>query len=159
MKVLSVDQATYTAGLSILTGLEAKDLLWYKEFKMNKNLDLLSRVELLVNLVLKTVKEEGINHVVIEDIQYQNNVKTFKTLAWLQAIIVWNLKVNNIEYTIVPPVTWRNLNQIKGRARLEQKANSIRLAQSIYNMQLEEDVAESILMGRTYFILKEKEGK
>ncbi len=159
MKILSIDQASYTAGLSILTGAESKDLIWYKELKMDKNLDFLSRVELLIDLILKTIKEEKIKHVIIEDIQYQQNAQTFKTLAWLQAIIVWNLRVRKINHTIVAPSTWRSKNGIKGRARKEQKANSIRLVQQIYGFDLEEDVAESILMGRSFFLNEDKKGK
>lgn len=154
MKVLAIDQATGVVGFSVLKGVKEEDLIYYKEFTLNKRDDILTRIDCVLKEIANQIKEHKPDVVVIEDIQFQNNAQTFKKLAWLQGIIIYYLKRKNIEYDIIAPSVWRKKNQIRGRLRKEQKANAIIFVQNHYGIKLTDDVAEAILLGRAYYFIK-----
>ena len=61
--------------------------------------------------------------VVFEDIQFQNNVvnnvDTFKKLAEVFGVFYETLTEMNMDYQIVPSVTWKSKLGIKGSIRTE----------------------------------------
>ena len=77
---------------------------------------------------------------------------TFKTLAYLQAVLCIGLREHNIKYKIIAPSTWRAKNNIKGRARADQKKNAIDLVKQLHNIKVSNDAAEAILIGRSFYL-------
>ena len=53
-----------------------------------------------------------------------NNVQTFKVLSEVFGVILETVRELNIDYDIVPSVTWKSTLGIKGRTRPEQKRNA-----------------------------------
>lgn len=152
MKVLALDQSSQLVGISVMTGAEPEDLLYYKEFKLNNKDDLWSRIDGLVKEVASQIKEHNPDIIIIEDIQYQRNPQTYKKLAWIQGVLIYYMIKKGHKHDIVAPSSWRSKNKIKGRAREEQKANAIIFVQRHYGLKLTDDVAEAILLGRSYFL-------
>jgi hypothetical protein len=48
----------------------------------------------------------------------------------------------------VPPGTWRNYNQIKGRSRSDQKKNAQIKVKTLFDINVTNDEADAILIGR-----------
>ena len=111
--------------------------------------------------VQSLVKEHNIDYVVFEDIQLQqsvgNNVKIFKVLAQVFGIINELLEEINIPNHSILSVQWKSAAGVKGRARKEQKANSIKLASETYNIKPTEDEADAIWIGASYWLYTNKE--
>jgi len=152
LKVLAIDQSTTVVGISVLTGEGSDDLIYHKEFKLNTSDSIIDRIEAVLKELSKQIKEHKPDVVLIEDIQLQRNPQTFKTLAWLQGVLIYYLNRKSIKHEIIAPSSWRRKNQIKGRARKEQKVNAIIFVQNHYGIKLTEDVAESILLGRSFYL-------
>lgn len=96
--------------------------------------------------------------VAIEDIQLQKftqqgggeaaAVTTYKTLAHLQGVLKNYCYENGIPYMVVPPATWRNFSNVKGKTRTDRKKSAQLIIEKIYNVKVIDDIADAILIGR-----------
>lgn len=146
MKILALDQAAAT-GWAIY---ENKKLLDYgvKRFGGVREAQAIN----LRDWAIIQAQQLGADVVLIEDIQMQRNVTTFKTLAYLQAALCIGMREQGIQYKIVSPSTWRSKNGIKGRLRAEQKKNAIALVKQLHNIEISNDAAEAVLIGRSFYL-------
>lgn len=85
--------------------------------------------------------------IVFEDVQFQNNYGTFKQLSQLQGILMALLFERDIGFMTVEPTKWKSFCEIKGRKRVEQKANCIQMVKTKYKIEVSEDEADSIGIG------------
>ena len=95
------------------------------------------------NLIDKTKAEK----VVIEGIQFQSNMATFRKLALLQGVLICLFAENNFLYSIVEPSKWKSFCKIKGRKRQEQKENAIKFVKESFGIDVTSDEADAICMG------------
>ena len=86
--------------------------------------------------------------IIIEDIQYQNNIQTFKVLAKLQGVLINTCIEHNLTYHVVHSATWKSFNNVKGKARLQQKEEAQRVVKTLYQLKVTQDEADAICMGR-----------
>lgn len=102
------------------------------------------------------------NKIVFEDIQLQRgNVKTFKTLAYIQATIMLWTQENGVEYEISSPSHWRSILKEEyditwGRKREEQKAAAKAFAESQGVESVSEDECDAYCIGLAYLIEQDK---
>ena len=89
--------------------------------------------------------------VAFEDIQLQenkvDNVKTFKVLAEVFSIFHETLTEIDMEYCIVPSVTWKSGLNIKGRDRATQKRNASDWVAHTYGVKPTQDECDAICIG------------
>lgn len=97
--------------------------------------------------IVKLIKRVKPDFVVLENIQFQRNIATFKSLAQLQGCIMYHLNNSNIGYVYVEPSAWKAYCGIKGRKRDEQKRNTILFVKEKYNIMVSEDIADAIGIG------------
>lgn len=145
-KILSLDQALNLTGFAIF---EEDLLIKYGTLNLSdiKGDNPTDEKILNVKEFIKRIKKNyGIDLVIIEDIQSQVNIKTFKHLAWLQGVIKNYLYEQEIPYTVYKPSEWRKIIGIKGRKRVEQKANAQLKVKELYNIDVSEDEADAILL-------------
>lgn len=93
------------------------------------------------------------NEVIFEDIQLQKdefgeNVITYKTLAMLQGVLKNYCYEHGVPYKIVPPGTWREHSGVKGKTRSDRKKSGQIRVKYFYNLDVSNDVADAILLGR-----------
>lgn len=97
--------------------------------------------------------EYNFDIIAYEDIQLQmGNVKTYKTLAYIQAMILYWTEKNNIDIICLPPSHWRSILKDKyditwGRKRAEQKQAAIDFIQEQYKKEVSSDAADAICIG------------
>lgn len=101
--------------------------------------------------ILKLIKEYSPTHCILEDIQQQRNVATFKVLAGFQAIICSVLLENEVEVETVYVSSWRSTVELKAEQGENQKQAAQRMAEELYGVRTNQDTAESLLIGRSWF--------
>lgn len=153
--LLALDQAAKISGATVFDKTTEKPidiLTWTIKDKG----DMGQRLHDFLRELNKVYKQHPFTELVFEDIQLQaGNVKTFKTLAYIQAtIILWCAK-NEIPYTIMSPSHWRKVLKEKydvtwGRSRKEQKAAAQELVKQLTNQDFTEDECDSFCIGLAY---------
>lgn len=102
-------------------------------------------------------KNQQVDLVCLEEIQLQssvgNNVSTFKTLAYVQAIIIEYLNEIDMPYQVVPSSVWKSTLGIKGKDRPAQKRAAVEYVVDKYNIKPTQDIVDAICIG-THYIQK-----
>ena len=148
MKVMSFDQSTRVSGWSLF---ENGEYVCSGTIDMNKSkLDTDKRSFEMARRLWKILKEHKPDHLVIEDTQQQNNVKTVIILARLQGMIIGYAEAHGIKVHILLPSQWRAaLSYTQGPKvkRAELKQQSADYVKKIYGFDLPEDENEAICEG------------
>lgn len=151
-RILALDNATEKMGISIY---DNGKLVYYQLLTFSGNFD--SRIakifEVVTNVMIMNWKPD---YIVMEDIQYQNNYQTYKKLAMLLGVLTVAAKTAKIDYRVIAPVQWRSHYQITGK-RDEIKAKAVKLVNTMYNINVIDDVAEAILIGHYIADIKYQE--
>jgi Holliday junction resolvasome RuvABC endonuclease subunit len=151
-RILALDNATEKMGLSIY---DNGKLVYYHLLVFSGNFD--SRITKIFDVVTKVmIQEWKPDYIVMEDIQYQNNYQTYKKLAMLLGVLTVAAKSAGLDYRIIAPVQWRSHYQISGK-RDDIKAKAVKLVNTMYNINVIDDVAEAILIGHYIADIKYQE--
>lgn len=143
-RVIAFDQATEKFGLSIF---DDGNLVFYRLFNFSGDLNSrLVKIKKLLETVVLTAWQP--DYIVMEDIQYQNGVITFKVLAMLLGLVQTCCAEKDIPFEVVSPNVWRKYADTNGKNRREEKMLSIAAVRDKYNIIVSDDVAEAILIGR-----------
>lgn len=147
MRTLALDQSSHITGWAVF---EDQTLLEYGKFELT-NPDLGVRLKQIRERVDKMVKEYEIDKVVMEDVQYQqnvaNNVQTFKTLAEILGVLYEYATAAGLDHEIVLAGTWKKFLGIKGRNRAEQKRNAQDYIVNNYQIKPTQDECDAICIG------------
>lgn len=92
--------------------------------------------------------------VLLEDIQQQRNVNTFKSLSMLLGVLQVALEERGIKHEVVHVQRWRAKSQIYAKNRAEAKRMAQTLVEELYGIKVCQDISESILLGRFYFLTR-----
>lgn len=147
IRVIGLDNATQDMGISIF---DDGELVWQTLVRFTGS-NFEDRIQTIFNMVEQTIIEDWEpDYLVFEDIQYQNNYQTYKKLAMLLGLLIVAAKNGGVAWDLVPPVTWRSHFGISGR-RDSVKKQAINKVATMYQINVPDDVAEAILIGK-YFI-------
>lgn len=143
-RIVAIDNATEKVGISVF---DNKKLVFYHLFVIEGDTitRLLKNRKMIEDVVIKQWEPDLI---VFEDIQYQNNIQTFKTLAMLLGNSLVSSRAANLKYETVLSKTWRSHFMINGKTRVVQKKEAIDKVKSMYNIDVNDDIAEAILLGK-----------
>lgn len=120
MYVLSVDQARH--GGWCIFNYEEKTLVSYGVFSFDdKDCCFEQAIVQISDFICDKVYQNGIDLVVIEDINMRKNVDSFKKLAWLQGALISDMERNEFLYTLVQPSAWQSYCGARGRTTKERK--------------------------------------
>lgn len=144
MNVLALDQATAHTGFSFWG--DGK-LIECGVLDEDRKIPILERMNSMTNQIEGLVKEHDVDAVCVEGVQYQSSQKTYGQLAQLQGFIFRTLFAMGISFVVVEPSSWKAYCGISGRARAEQKQNTIEWVKEKYGLAVSEDVADSIGIG------------
>ena len=157
--LLSLDLSTKSSGIAIFDN--DKKLIDYTCITASST-DLVKRIYKIINdLKLFCQKYDNIDTVVIEEVRPEGNQygvgnqKTHKALMYLQAALVFFMHDNypkvKIEYLY--PSEWRSrcgLHTGRGIKREELKKADIAFVKKIYNIEVNDDIADAIGIGYAY---------
>lgn len=150
-RILSFDQSSMLSGYSVFKGeeLQSYGVLNLKDIDSKKNGDTYydERVDNVEEFMIRCIDFFKPTVIIVEDIQQQSNVQTFKDLAYLQGVLKHYLYKNKFPYGVLPPGGWRKELGIKGRKREDQKANAIAYVKDKFGLDVTEDEADAICIG------------
>lgn len=148
MRVLSLDQSTRVSGWAYF---EDGKYICSGVIDMSKSdLETDKRSFAMAKEIWKIIKKYNPEHLVMEDTQQQNNVKTVITLARLQGMIIGYAEAHKITVHILLPSQWRAaLDYTQGPKikRAVLKKQSIDYVKSNFDLELSEDECEAIAEG------------
>ena len=150
--VLALDQSTTATGWSLF---KDEKLIDYGVFKPNGDRN--KRINDMRSWLEHKVEEISLDAslelvLVLEDIQMQRNVETYKSLAQLQGVLI-NLgyimeKKGKINRTVIYYSSeWKKTCGIKGRLSAEQKANAQQHIVDKYKVKVTQDTCDAICLG------------
>lgn len=147
MRLLALDQASKTSGYAVFIDGKLED---YGKFTF-EDVEIGDRLHKIREKVAELIANYGIDYVVFEDIQLQqnvqNNVQTFKVLAEVFGVIYELVTSLEIPNTAVLAGTWKSTLGIKGRTRPEQKRNAQEYVLNTYGVKAIQDVCDAICIG------------
>lgn len=160
--ILSLDQSLNTSGWAIFSN--NKKLIDFGTFTVPANKPIEQRLNRFIQELNNLIDKYEISEVFFEDIQYQNNIETYKKLAYIQAtLMIWCYN-NNLKFTILAPSRWRSTLKSAyngfgfGRARTEQKQKAIDFCKEFLEVEATSDEADAICLGQAG-LLEKKERK
>ena len=159
--LISLDQAR-ELGFSIFN-IDTKELIEYdmEKFSSGKKIykDYDDAIFHIRKMVEKLIDEYSPSTITVEGVQMQQNKAVFAKLSRLQGVLINCLKENNINYIVIPPVTWKSYLKIsKGNKtdREIEKKNSIKFAKEKLGVDTDDDnISDAICMG--YYTLNKYE--
>ena len=152
MKILALDQSTRITGWAVFSD---GDLQEYGKFDAeNAGSDIGKRLTYIREKVQALIDKHNIQKVLIEEIQLQNtienNVVTYKKLAYVQAVLIQMFDELKLPYEVVASSSWKSTLGIKGRARAEQKKNAQIYINTTYGIKATQDECDAICIGTHY---------
>ena len=143
-RIIALDNATHITGWAIF---DNNNLVSYGKYT-TKNSETSDRILEMGDWLTNLLQQWEPNTIILEDIQQQNNVSTFKVLAKLQGVLEYINKKHNIEYYIISPSSWKSNAGVKGKSRVDQKKSAQLIVLQLYNIQATQDECDAILLGK-----------
>ena len=143
-RVVAIDNATANVGISVF---DDDKLIYYHLYHYEG--DTIARMvnnrRFIEEVIIAQWQPDLI---VVEDIQYQNNVMTFKTLAMLLGSSLVSCAAKEVKTEVVMSKVWRAHFMLNGKGRIEEKKQAIEKVKLMYGLTVNDDVAEAILLGK-----------
>lgn len=148
-RVLALDAATGTTGWAVYDDGKVSAYGTYTAGYSEDIIDKIVDVKSWLMDALTIWRPDGVG---IEDIQLQQNVKTFQKLANLQGVILATLKENEIPYIVKTPSEWRSYLGINhGDERAAAKKAAQDWVKLNYHISATQDEADALCMGKYYY--------
>lgn len=119
--------------------------------------DVVKRIEKITSEIEeKVLKQYSIDEVIMEEVLpsvgHNSNTNVWKALTWLQASVVLMLHKNypKVKKTFILPNSWRakcGIHTGRGITRQTLKAADIQFVKDTYNIEVNDDIADAILIG------------
>lgn len=160
MITLALDISTHATGVAIF---QQKQLVYYECVFADSN-NVFNRIDKIKDRIEKLIQLYHPNQIVAESplpADVGHNIDTYKKLTWAQGIIGDMLNKHGLAYnTLYIPSQWRKKVQIKTgphKMRPKLKADDIAMVKNLYNITVNDDIADAILIGRAFTQEKIKE--
>ena len=125
-----------------------KQLVEYGLLTANKDeKNPIERMSEMYFLIKSLICKENPDYVIIEGVQYQNNQKTYNQLSQMQGVIFSILFETKMPFNLIEATAWKKFCGIQGKKRVEQKASTIQMVKETFNIEVSEDIADSIGIG------------
>lgn len=149
--LLALDMSTKATGLALFSG---KELIKASCITASST-DMIKRIHKMVDTIDELIQSLDITDIILEEVipDHQKNVKTFKSLMYLQAyfMILLHDKYPQIKVDLIYPSSWRSKVGVKngrGIKREQLKADDVRRANELYGLNItSDDIADAILIG------------
>lgn len=148
VRYLGLDQALKTSGWAVF---ENDSIIAHGSFTIAASLPIEQRLGQFWKELNGLYSQYEFEHVFYEDIQRQQNVETYKKLAYVQAATLMWCYFKDISCSSLGPSHWRNLIKEKfkisfGRSRSEQKKAAQDFVKSYFNIEASEDECDAICL-------------
>lgn len=143
-RIIALDQASHKIGVSVF---DDGKLVYYHFVEVTGTLfTRLAKIYQFMTDVI--IRQWTPNYLVFEDIQYQDNALTHKTLGMVLGIVILAAEQAKIEHSEVLNKVWQSEFNILGASRLAQKSDVVKRVKDYYGLEVSDDVADAILLGK-----------
>lgn len=150
MRYLALDQALQVTGWAVF---EDEELIAHGSFSISPKKDMGERLVSIYDELSVLHEDYDFETVFFEDIQNQRSTLTYCRLAYVQAAILMWCSKEGMESHIMPPSHWRKIiGGNFGMRREEQKDYAKSMVATLYNISVESDEADAILIGRAGYL-------
>lgn len=144
-RIVAIDQASHKLGVSVF---DNGRLVYYHYVQAEGVLDI-RLVKIYRFLVETIIKQWQADYLVFEGVQYQNNnAETHKILSMVLGVCILAAEQYKIEHSTILNKVWQSEFNIPGATREVQKANVIKKVKEMYNIDVVDDIADAILLGK-----------
>ena len=154
VRVAGIDASTNKSGVSIMCD---GALEYYILIDLHKEKDVMKRISMMMVKICEIINEYDVDQIYMEkSICKGGNVDTTQKLSFLMGGIMLYCAQNKIEFINPLPSEWRKkigLCQSSKVKRDELKEEAICAVKQEYDLDVNDDVAESILLARSAFDL------
>lgn len=153
MLVVGIDGSTNSTGLSVM---EDGELKFRTLIDLHKEKNAMERIQNMLLKICEILDQYDIDAVYMEKSVLKTNVDTVQKLANLAGGIILYCAKNNIEFNHPLPSEWRAKIGIKQSNKIKRevlKAEAILAVKNEYGINVNDDVAEAILIARSAFDL------
>ena len=152
MITLAIDGSTHSTGVAVFND---KHLIYYNCIQSNAT-NTFKRIKYMVAQIKKIYTQYHPQQVVMQEVLPENvkhNQNVYKALIYLQAEVVLMFDQYNIHVEFIPVNTWRRICQIPTGPRIKRQAlkeASKQLVKNVFNIQVNDDISDSICLGMAY---------
>lgn len=152
MKTLAIDGSSKSTGIAIF---EQNKLIHYECITASYT-ERYKRIDKMVKRIRQLYDQYKPTNIVMQQVLPQDvkhNQKVYKTLIYLQGAIVLELQKNGAVVNLAAAAHWRAMTGIKtgrGVRRQTLKAASQKLIKDTYDIDVNDDIADSICIGLAY---------
>lgn len=159
MYILAIDASTKSTGYAIFN--DSKELVEYNCITASST-DLIKRIYKMGAELKEIILKYEPDIILLEEVYpesggHMQNIKTHKALMFLQAYLNFLIHDNHpttkIEY--IYPSQWRSKCGIKtgqGFKRQSLKEEDVAFVKAKYNITVNDDIADAICIGHSYFV-------
>ena len=157
MNLLSLDLSTHSSGWAIFED----DVLKDYGCITSSSTDVIKRIHIMIDNIAKILDKNKIDKIIVEEVRPEGgygvgNIKTHKALMWLQAATAFLIHDNysSIEIEYIYPSSWRaalNIKNGRGIKRQTLKEADIAFVKEKYNIDVNDDIADAICIGLSFF--------
>ncbi len=153
MITLALDISTHSTGAAIF---QNQNLTHYECITASST-NTFNRIDKIRDRLEQLINLYHPDHIVAESplpADVGHNIDTYKKLTWAQGIIGDMLNEHNLKFDVMfIPSEWRKKVQIKTgpkKMRPKLKAQDIAMVKMLYGIDVNDDIADAILIGRAY---------
>jgi len=158
--ILALDLSTKSSGWALFDKQNEKYFLYKSGYITASSTDVIKRISKITIELNKILQSNPtIDTVIMEEVLpsvgHNSNTNVWKALTWLQAAVVFLLHDNyqKINRIFTMPNSWRakvGIHTGPGIKREELKKQDIELVKNFYNLEVNNDEADAILIGHAY---------
>ena len=153
MLVVGIDGSTNSTGLAVM---EDGELKFRTLIDLHKEKNAMKRIQNMLLKICEILDEYKIDAIYMEKSVLKSNVDTVQKLANLAGGIILYCAQNGIEFNHPLPSEWRAKIGIKQSSKIKRetlKEEAILAVKNEYGINVNDDVAEAILVCRSAFDL------
>lgn len=153
MLVVGIDGSTNLSGVAVMKDGELK---YHTLIDLHKEKDTMKRIREMLLKICEILDQYNIDAIYMEKAFSKQNVDTTMKLANLAGGIMLYCAQNDIDFVHPEPSVWRKaigIEQGKGVKRDILKAEAIAAVKNEYDIDVNDDVAEAVLIARSAFDL------
>ena len=153
MLIAGIDGSTNSTGISIMQDGELK---YYTLIDLHKEKNAMKRIQNMLIKISEILDQYDLDAVYMEKSVLKNNVDTVQKMANLAGGIMFYCAKNNIEFNHPLPPEWRKRIGIKQSSKIKRdvlKEEAILVVRNEYGINVNDDIAEAVLIARSGFDL------
>jgi Holliday junction resolvasome RuvABC endonuclease subunit len=153
MRIIGVDASSNKTGISVF---QDGEYIEHTLIDLHKIKEPDKRIPKMMLEICKYIKKHGADKIIMEKSMMKNNIDTVQKLSQIAGAVMLYAATKSMEFQFVYPSEWRKkigLQQSTQITREMLKEEAVQAVKQVYDMDVTDDEAESILIARSGFDL------